>query len=535
MSKINERLRADYVIVGGGSAGLVLANRLTEDGASEVLLLEAGGESSGFLVQMPAGYGKLVGNPENDWMYRQVPDPTINHRQKIWSAGKLLGGGSSINGQVYIRGTRRDFDYWPEAGAAGWGYDDVEPYFRKLEQWRGSPDQVHGESGLLSVSPMRGPNPLCRQFLDACKQVGSKIPSGYNDGEMDGAFLTVGSQRDGWRCSAEKAYLRPARNRPNLTVVTHAEVKTVRFSGKRAVGVSFERHGKILEMDARKEVIVSAGTVGSPALLMRSGIGDGTYLRNEGMAVIHDLPGVGRNLQEHPAVRISKRIDRRTLNSESALGLLLHVLRFAVDQKGPMSLPVVQAMALARTREDLVEPNVQLHFIPMCTELDTKTMQIAKDRVMTIGVTACRPLSRGRVKLDSSGRPLITHEFFSDERDLETMVQGGLLAERIFNAPPLVEYVTGNYHPAPVPQTREEWVSYIRDTCGVGFHPVGTCKIGTDTQAVVDPWLRVRGIDGLRIVDASVMPRITSANTNATTIMIAEKAADLIRHGSASR
>jgi choline dehydrogenase len=531
MSDIDERSQADYVIVGGGSAGLVLANRLTEDGASTVVLLEAGGESNGFLVQMPAGYGKLVGNPANDWMYQQVPDPTINNRQNIWSAGKLLGGGSSINGQVYIRGTRRDFDYWPEAGAAGWGYDDVEPYFRKLEQWRGTPDQVHGESGLLSVSPMRGQDPLCQPFLDACRHLGSAVLPGYNDGELEGAFLTVGSQRDGWRCSAEKAYLRPVRNRSNLSVITHAEARTVRLSGKRAVSVSFEQHGKTIEIDARKEVIVSAGTLGSPALLMRSGIGDGIYLRNAGISVVHDLPGVGRNLQEHPAVRISKRIDRSTLNSAGTLGLLMHVLRFALDQKGPMSLPVVQAMALAKTREDLVEPNVQLHFIPMCTEFDTRTMQIAKDRAMTIGITACRPMSRGRVQLDSGGRPLVTHELFSDERDFDTMLEGSLLAERIFNAPPLANHVTGLYQPARVPKTREDWASYIRNTCGVGFHPVGTCRMGTDAQSVVDPRLRVRGIDGLRIVDASVMPRITSANTNATTIMIAEKAADLIRHG----
>jgi choline dehydrogenase len=526
-----EALQADYVIVGGGSAGLVLANRLSEDRGATVILVEAGGESKGFLVQLPAGYAKLVGDPSKDWMYEQAPDATINGRHVPWSAGKLLGGGSSINGQVYIRGTKRDYDYWEQAGATGWAYDDVEPYFRKLEGWRGAPDQIHGESGMLSVSPMREHHPLSRAFLEACREIGMAVQPGYNDAQMDGAFLTVASQRDGWRCSTEKAYLRPARNRPNLRVMTDAYVEAVRLVGKRAVGVRLVRRGELIDLGARREVIVSAGAVGSPALLMRSGIGDGAELSRGGRAVLHDLPGVGRNLQEHPSVRVAKRIAQRTLNSLGPFGLLKQFLRFAADRSGPLSLPVVQAMALARTRDDLIDQNVQLHFIPMSFEFDPKTQQITKESGITIGVTACRPKSRGRVVLTPEGRPRVEHQFFSDEADLDTMVEGCQLADRIFKSPPLAPAVAGDFTPDPTPTTRDAWVEHVRNSCGVAYHPVGTCKMGTDPDAVVDPRLRVRGIEALRVIDASVMPRITSANTNATTIMIAEKAYDLLERG----
>ena len=529
MSAASDPLEADYVIVGGGSAGLVLANRLTEDGKATVMLLEAGGESGGFLVQLPAGYGKLVGNPSHDWMYEQIPDPTINGRQLRWSAGKLLGGGSSINGQVYIRGTRRDYDYWEESGAAGWGYADLEPYFRRLEQWRGAPDQIHGESGMLSVSPMRAEHPLSRPFLEACHENGLRVLPRYNDGAMEGAFLTVASQRDGWRCSTEKAYLRPARARDNLQVMTNAHVIRIRTVGKRAVGVTLMRDGVPREVKARREVIVSAGALASPALLLRSGIGDGADLRDLGYPVVHDLPGVGRNLQEHPNVRVSKKLDMPTLNSLGGFALFAQLLRFAFDRKGALSLPVVHAMALARTRDDLLEQDVQLHFLPMATEPDPATGQITKARGMTIGVTACHPKSRGRVTLNADGDPLVAHRFFSDEADLDTLIGGCELAERIFSASPLAGHVTGNLGPTEVPVTRDAWVDYIRATCSVAFHPVGTCRMGDDATAVVDAQLRVRGLEGLRVVDASVMPRITSANTNATTVMIAEKASDIIR------
>jgi choline dehydrogenase len=382
---------------------------------------------------------------------------------------------------------------------------------------------------------MRDPHPLCRPFLDACSDAGLPVLPGYDHGDMEGAFLTIASQRNGWRCSTEKAYLRPARHRRNLTLITGAEVTGVRVDGKRAIGVNLERRGEILRIDARREVIVCAGAIGSPALLMRSGIGERAYLESMGIAAVHDLPGVGRNLQEHPNIRISKRVDLPTLNSDTRLGLLKHILRFGLSREGPLSMPIVQAMGLVRTKNELAEPNIQLHFLPLCTQVDPQTMRIAKDRAITISASACRPASRGQVTLDRSGRPLLAHRFFSDERDMDTLIDGCLLIERIFRSPPLAKHVTSNYNPVPTGGSRDEWVAYIRNNCSGAFHPVGTCKMGVDAEAVVDATLRVRGLDGLRVVDASVMPRITSANTNATTMMIAEMAADLIRFGRALR
>ena len=525
-----DSLQADYVIVGGGSAGLVLANRLTEDGTTSVILVEAGGEARGFMVQLPAGFAKLVGNPRCNWSYGQTPDPSLNGRQLPWSAGKFLGGGSSINGQVYIRGTRRDFDYWAESGAVGWGFENVVPYFRKLERWQGEPDQIHGESGLLSITAMREIHPFCRPFLDACVEAGLPRRPACDDESVEGAFLTTVSQKEGWRCSTEKAYLRPARHRPNLKVITGAEVERIRIEGRRVTGVSFRRDNEMVAVDARREVIVSAGALGSPALLLRSGIGDGSYLRRAGIEIIHDLPPVGRNLQEHPSIRISKRINLPTLNSELGTAkMAIHALHFAWNRKGPLALPIVQAMALAKARDGLTEPSVQLHFTPYCFDVDPETRQITKDRAITISATICRPRSRGHVELGEKQRPLAVHNFFGDARDIEDLTDGCILIQRIFSSPSFAKLVTADRRPAPKPKTRIEWADYLRDNSNGAHHHAGTCRMGVDDTAVVDPQLRVRGLDGLRVVDASIMPRITSANTNAATIMIAEKAADIIR------
>lgn len=532
MGRNSDRMKADYVIVGGGSAGLVLANRLSEDGKSTVILVEAGGEAHGLMPQLPAGYAKLVGNPERDWQYAQAPDPTINGRHLIWAAGRMLGGGSAINGQVYIRGTRRDYDHWASMGATGWGYDDILPYFRRLEQWQGEPDQIHGESGLLSMAPVRGPHPLCEPYMQACEAVGLERLPRYNDGRMEGVFQTIASQRDGWRCSTEKAYLRPARNRRNLTVLTGAEAETVRIEGKRAVGVRVKRQGVPIEIDAAREVIVSAGAMGSPALLLRSGIGDGAYLQGSGRAVVHELRAVGRNLQEHPNIRITKHVDRPTLNSDlGTLRFLKHLLQFGLSRSGVLSAPVVQVMALAKTREGLDEPNVQLHFVPFCIDIHPKTRAISKDWAVTFAATVCHPESRGHIELDPQGRPLVHHQFYGDRRDLENLIDGCELIEKVCAQAPLASALRGDRNPKPAPRTRADWETYLRANSNAASHPVGTCRMGTGEDAVVDPKLRVHGLDGLRVVDASVMPRVTSANTNATTIMIGEKAADMIRQG----
>lgn len=526
---------ADYLIIGGGTAGCVLAHRLSEDTGTRVLLVEAGGEARSLLVKLPVGFAKLVAHPRFDWRYEQLPDASINGRRFLWSAGRLLGGSSSINGQVYIRGTRRDFDRWEEQGAHGWNWNALLPYFRKSEDWRGPAHPAHGQGGPLTVSPMRDVHPLCAHFLKACVELGSATLADYHDGDMDGAFLSVGTQREGWRCSSEKAFLRTVRARPNLQVLTHTEVQALVIEGARVVGARARRGNAELNLRATRETLLACGSVGSAALLLRSGIGPAATLHAAGITPRHDLRGVGTNLQEHAAVGQNKFVNVPTLNAEmNLLGGLKMAARFMFGRRGAMSAPAVQAMALARTRRDLAEPDVQLHFLPLAYDIEPGTVSTAsaampREPTLTINATLCQPRSRGRVELGADGRPRIVHRFLDDPRDLHTLVDAQRLVHRLFQTDAMRRLVTADRAPAPVPDDDEGWTDYVRAKTAPAYHPVGTCRMGVDDDAVVDPELRVRGLDGLRIADASVMPTLTSGNTNAAVIMIGEKAADLVR------
>lgn len=527
--------QADYIIVGGGSAGAVLANRLSEDTSTSVLLLEAGGDGKSFLVQLPVGYIGMLQRPKFDWAYEQEPDPTLNGRSWTWCAGRMLGGGSSLNGQVYIRGTREDFNEWARLGATGWSFEDVLPYFLKSEMWQGPPSQWRGSYGPLTVAPMRDPHPLCKTFLDACSQLGMPLLEDHNDGSGFGAFLTQTNQRDGWRCSTEKAYLRPIQHRRNLRIVTAAEVDRIKIDDGRAIGVEYERAGRRESVIARREVLVCAGAIGSPALLMRSGIGPPDELRSHGIEVVHASPGVGRNLLEHSACPTYRSVSVPTINTETGpLDMARHFAKFFLTKTGALVSPGVQAMAFAKTRPELQEPDVQLHFQPMVFELPNepsvaKRMGIPSAPAVTVIVSLCRPKGQGRVMLNERLRPKIRHGALGHPEDAGTLVDGLRLVDRLYNTRAFTSIVTDYLSPRSKLANTDEWMAFMRENLVITWHAVGTCRMGSDAEAVVDPQLRVNGVQGLRVVDASVMPIPPSGNTNAATIMIGERAAHLIQ------
>jgi choline dehydrogenase len=519
----------DYVIVGAGSAGCVLAARLTEDPQTRVLLLEAGGRDTAKEVHIPAAFSKLY-KTEVDWNYSTEPEPCLQNRRLYWPRGKMLGGSSSMNAMIYVRGNRLDFDYWASLGNCGWGFDDVFPYFKKSQIQERGASEHHGGNGPLYVSDLRFVNPLTRAFLAAANELGVNSNPDFNGAMQDGVGLYQVTQKKGRRNSAADAYLKPALHRKNLTVITRAHATRVLLDTQRTVGVEYLRDGAIAEVRAEREVILAGGTINSPQLLLLSGIGPADELRRAGIRVVHDLPGVGKNLQDHPMVSVgylcTKPVSMATAES------IPNFLRYLFFKRGPLVSNVAEAGLFLRTRSDLKVPDLQLLFGPAYYVNHGLTPR--KEHCFGFGPTLVTPDSRGSISLKSANPldpPAIRANYLSTDADMRVIVEGVKLSRQLAHAKPFAQYRGAELHPGTQAQSDEEIIQFIRAEAQTLYHPVGTCKMGHDSMAVVDDQLRVHGIEGLRVVDASIMPRIIAGNTNAPTIMIAEKAADMIRGG----
>ncbi len=541
-------IEADYIVVGAGSAGCVLAARLSEDGRFKVLLLEAGGDdrptknlsqfASNLMIHIPVGYASTLKDPKVNWLYTTEPDPGTGGRQHVWPRGKVLGGSSSINAMLYVRGQQADYDGWRQLGCAGWAWDDVLPYFRKAEnQERGGCD-LHATGGPLNVADMRDGNVLSDALIEACDQAGIPRYDDLNGQDQEGATWYQVTQKNGARCSAAVAYLHPAMKRPNLRVETNALASKVIFEGKRAVGVTFRQHGVERVATAAAEVILAGGAINSPQLLQLSGVGDGALLRQYGITLVAELPGVGENLQDHYLTGARYRLKAGTLSvNELSKGgrLAAEALKYLLFRKGLLTLSAAHVAAFCKSRPDLAGPDIQFHILPATMDLEKlfneQKMELEGAPGMTIAPCQLRPESRGHIRIKSANpadHPAIFANYLSDPLDQEVAVAGLKWARKIGSQPAIARYVDHEMNPGPGFDSDESLLDYARASGSTLYHPVGTCQMGSGPAAVVDAQLRVRGVEGLRVVDASIMPRLVSGNTNAPTIMIGEKGADLI-------
>jgi choline dehydrogenase len=519
----------DYIVVGAGSAGCVLAARLTEDRRTRVLLLEAGGGGGAKQIRIPAAFSKLF-KTSVDWNYATEPEPHLHNRRLYWPRGKVLGGSSAINAMIYIRGNPADYDYWRELGNAGWGFAEVLPYFKKSENQERGASEYHGVGGPVNVADPRYVNPLTLAFLAAAEEIGIARNPDFNGERQDGVALYQVTQKNGARCSAADGLLQPASERSNLTVVTGAHAARVLLEGKRALGVAFLQDATMEKARADGEVILAGGTVNSPQLLMLSGIGAADELKAAGISTVHDLPGVGKNLQDHPMVSVGYLCTQKiSLDGAETLG---NFLRWLLWKNGPLASNVAEAGLFLRTRVGLEVPDLQLLFGPAYYRGHGLVRR--KEHCFGFGPTLITPESRGTISLRSAeplDAPAIRANYLSTDADLRTMIAGVRLARRLAHAKAFDQFRGEELHPGAALNSEDELSEFLRDELETLYHPVGTCKMGNDALAVVDAQLRVHGIEQLRVVDASIMPRVPAGNTNAPVMMIAEKAAEMIREG----
>ena len=539
-------LYADYVIVGAGSAGCVLANRLTASGEFKVVVLEAGGDDrplrelgqfmSNMLVHIPIGFGKTLNDPKVNWLYDTEVDKGTGNRPHKWPKGKVLGGSSSINGLLYVRGQSADYDGWAQMGARGWSWDDVLPYFKKSEDQQRGANAFHGTGGPLSVSDFPEEHPVSAAIVKAAEEAGVRHKDDLNDGDQEGTSFFQATMKNGLRCSAAVAFLHPAMGRSNLQVELRAMTTRIIFDGKKAVGIEFVQNGEKRKVMVAREVIVAAGSVESPKLLEISGVGQGELLQELGIPVVHESKGVGENLQDHVMIgcQATLKKDEYSINELSrGLKLVGQVMKYGLTRKGLLSYPVAHGCAFCKTRPELETPDMQIHFMAASMDLEvlakTQALQLDKTPGMASNPCQLRPESRGSIHAkspDGTVTPKIVPNYFSDPIDQEMAVAQLKVIRKIWQQPALEPYLKekGDHFG----NTDEAMFEYAKVAAGTVYHPVGTVAMGPDERFPLDPRLRVRGVEGLRVIDASVFPKITSGNTNAPTIMVAEKGSEMI-------
>lgn len=521
----------DFIIIGAGSSGCVLANRLSANPRHRVLLLEAGGSDKSVVIQIPALAMKAMSNPKTDWMFQAEPDPTRNDRAEVVPRGRVLGGSSSINATWYVRGNRGDYDHWAELGNRGWSYDELLPYFRKVERNRDGVSATYGQDGNIAITQIRGVPKLAEVYLDAMEEVGIPRNASFNAEPTEGAALFHSTQHRGLRFSAAKGYLDPIKSRPNLTILTGALVRRILIEGDAAVGVEFDHRGKTRDERCHGEVILSASAINSPKLLMLSGVGPAAHLQAMGIPVKRDLPGVGRNLQEHPSCQVKAFVNVRTANQEFNLpGMLKHGLQFVLTRTGQATFTYC-GLGLVRTLPELQYPDIQYHFGAFSSAYTKQGITLLDEASVNLQPNVNRSQSRGFIELrsaDPAAPPRIQFNMLSHPYDVDTLIRGGRFARRVLQSKAFAPYVTGECKPGKDVQTDDEWKGYLKENASQSYHPCGTCKMGVDAAAVVNPQLKVVGLRKLRVVDSSIIPQIPSGNLNAISLAIGEKGADLI-------